>query len=135
MELVEVLTGFKYIGEQMLKYENPEKRIMCSDLKKVTDVFLALMQEIRMLRQLYVCCVRLLLFINHRGKTLWDGMIDMYEKYGYYREGIATMTLKGIDGAAQIQQIMDRARQSTPAKLGRLMYLQSAITRQTPVRI
>ena len=42
----------------------------------------------------------------------------MYEKYGYYREGIATMTLKGIDGAAQIQQIMDRARQSTPAKLG-----------------
>ena len=45
-------------------------------------------------------------------------MIDMYEKYGYYREGIATMTLKGIDGAAQIQQIMDRARQSTPAKLG-----------------
>lgn len=66
VELVEVLTGFKYIGEQMLKYENPEKRIMCSDLKKVTDVFLALMQEIRMLRQLYVCCVRLLLFINHR---------------------------------------------------------------------
>ena len=45
-------------------------------------------------------------------------MIDMYDKYGYYREGIATMTLKGIDGAAQIQQIMDRARQSTPAKLG-----------------
>ncbi len=86
VELVEVLTGFKYIGEQMLKYEKRRKRIMCSDLKKVTGVFLALMQEIRMLRQLYVCCVRLLLFINHRGKTLWDGMIDMYEKYGYYRE-------------------------------------------------
>ncbi len=105
---------------------------MCSDLKKVTDVCLALMQEIRMLRQLYVCCVRLLLFYKSQGKTLWDGMIDMYEKYGYYREGIATMTLKGIDGAAQIQQIMDRARQSTPAKLERLMYLQSAIIRQTP---
>ena len=57
-------------------------------------------------------------FYKSQGKTLWDGMIDMYEKYGYYREGIATMTLKGIDGAAQIQQIMDRARQSTPAKLG-----------------
>lgn len=74
-------------------------------------------------------------FYKSQGKTLWDGMIDMYEKYGYYREGIATMTLKGIDGAAQIQQIMDRARQSTPESLERLMYLQSAITRQTPVRI
>jgi len=42
----------------------------------------------------------------------------MYEKYGYYREGIATMTLKGIDGAAQIQEIMNRARNNAPEKLG-----------------
>jgi phosphoglucomutase len=54
-----------------------------------------------------------------QGKTLWDAMIDMYEKYGYYREGIATMTLKGIDGAAQIQEIMTRARQQVPGKVGR----------------
>ena len=52
------------------------------------------------------------------GKTLWDAMIDMYEKYGYYREGIATMTLKGIDGAAQIQEIMSRARANVPQKVG-----------------
>ncbi len=57
-------------------------------------------------------------FYKSQGKTLWDGMIEMYEKYGYYREGIATMTLKGIDGAAQIKEIMGRARNHTPEKLG-----------------
>ena len=39
-------------------------------------------------------------FYKSQGKTLWDGMIDMYEKYGYYREGISTMTLKGIDAVS-----------------------------------
>ena len=55
-------------------------------------------------------------FYKSQGKTLWDGMIDMYEKYGYYREGISTMTLKGIDGAAQINEIMTKARAAEPKK-------------------
>ena len=50
--------------------------------------------------------------------TLWDAMIEMYEKYGYYKEGITTMTLKGIDGAAQIQSIMDNARANVPTTIG-----------------
>ena len=45
-------------------------------------------------------------------------MIDLYEKYGYYREGISTLTLKGIDGAAQIESIMSKARESVPASFG-----------------
>ena len=57
-------------------------------------------------------------FYKAQGKTLWDGMIDMYEKYGYYREGISTLTLKGIDGAAQIDAIMSKARASEPTQIG-----------------
>lgn len=51
-------------------------------------------------------------------KTLWDAMIDLYEKYGYYREGLSTMTLKGIDGAAQIQQMMSDMRSNPKKTLG-----------------
>lgn len=51
-------------------------------------------------------------------KTLWDAMIDLYEKYGYYREGLSTMTLKGIDGAAQIQQMMSDMRNNPKKTLG-----------------
>ena len=49
------------------------------------------------------------------GKTLWDAMLDMYEKYGYYREGLETKTLKGIDGAAQM---MSEYRTNLPKELG-----------------
>ena len=52
------------------------------------------------------------------GKTLWDAMLDMYEKYGYYREGLETKTLKGIDGAAQIAQLMSDSRTNPPKELG-----------------
>ena len=52
------------------------------------------------------------------GKTLWDAMLDLYEKYGYYREGLSTMTLKGIDGAAQIQQMMSDMRSNPKKTLG-----------------
>ena len=45
-------------------------------------------------------------------------MLDLYEKYGYYREGLSTMTLKGIDGAAQIQQMMSDMRSNPKKTLG-----------------
>ena len=50
--------------------------------------------------------------------TLWDEMLAMYEKYGYYREGLETKTLKGIDGAAQIQELMSNSRKNPPKRLG-----------------
>lgn len=56
--------------------------------------------------------------MEKHGKTLWDAMIDLYEKYGYYREGLSTMTLKGIDGAAQIQQMMSDMRNNPKKTLG-----------------
>ena len=57
-------------------------------------------------------------YYKTQGKTLWDAMLDMYEKYGYYREGLATLTLKGIDGAAQIQSMMNDMRNNPKEQLG-----------------
>ena len=45
-------------------------------------------------------------------------MVDMYEEYGYYKEGLATMTLKGIDGAKEIQTMMTNFRENPPKELG-----------------
>jgi phosphoglucomutase len=53
-----------------------------------------------------------------QGKTLWDGMVDLYETYGYYREGLCTKTLTGIDGAAQIAEMMRQSRENPPRELG-----------------
>ncbi len=56
-------------------------------------------------------------YYKTQGKTLWDAMIDMYEKYGYYKERLATVTLKGIDRAQQIQNMMTQFRKNPPKEL------------------
>lgn len=52
------------------------------------------------------------------GITLWDAMVSLYETYGYYKEGLETMTLKGMDGAEKIQSMMNEMRNNPPKKIG-----------------
>ena len=118
VKLIEVLTGFKYIGEQMLKYEqNGDKNYVFGFEESYGCLPGTYARDKDAPAAVCMLC-EVAAYLKSQGKTLWDGMIEMYEKYGYYREGIATMTLKGIDGAAQIQEIMNRARNAAPAKIG-----------------
>ena len=57
-------------------------------------------------------------YYKTQGKTLWDAMIDMYEKYGYYKDDIQSITLKGIEGLEKIQQILETLRKNPPVKIG-----------------
>ena len=57
-------------------------------------------------------------YYRTQGKTLWDAMLDMYERYGYYKDDIQSITLKGIEGLQKIQQIMDTLRKNPPAEIG-----------------
>ena len=118
LKLIEVLTGFKYIGEQIKFFEQQhtyhyvfglEESYGClaGTYARDKDACVAVM----MLCEVASWCKK-------HGKTLWDAMLDMYEKYGYYREGLETKTLKGIDGAAQIQSMMSEYRTNPPKELG-----------------
>ncbi len=49
---------------------------------------------------------------------MWDAMLDLYEKYGYYKDDVKAITLKGIEGLAKIQEIMTTLRDNTPAQIG-----------------
>ena len=70
--------------------------------------------------------------VQEARQDLWDAMLDMYEKYGYYREGLETKTLKGIDGAAQIQSMMSEYRTNRRRSWAVIRYWQYATTRRTP---
>lgn len=118
LRFIEVLTGFKYIGEQIKLFEQTgcnnyvfglEESYGClaGTYARDKDACVAVM----MLCEVASWCKK-------HGKTLWDAMLDMYEKYGYYREGLETKTLKGIDGAAQIQSMMSEYRTNPPKELG-----------------
>ena len=58
-------------------------------------------------------------YYKSQGKTLWDAMLDLYEKYGYCIDAIQSISLKGIVGLEKIQSIMDTLRKNPPAKIGR----------------
>ena len=58
-------------------------------------------------------------FYKKQGLTLWEQMIKIYEKYGYYRETLATMTLKGIEGKEKIKQIIEKLRNTTIENVGK----------------
>jgi phosphoglucomutase len=119
VELIEVLTGFKYIGEQMLKFEKTGCNNYVFGMEESYGCLPGTYARDKDAPAAVTMLCEVAAYHKSKGKTLWDAMIDMYEKYGYYREGIATMTLKGIDGAAQIQEIMTRARQHVPEKVGK----------------
>ena len=57
-------------------------------------------------------------YYKTQGKTLWDAMIDMYEKYGYYKDDIQSITLKGIEGLEKIQKILSELRTNAPTQIG-----------------
>ena len=118
VELVEVLTGFKYIGEQIKFFEQQnsyeyvfglEESYGClaGTYARDKDACVAVM----MLCEVAAWC-------KSNGITLWDAMVSLYETYGYYKEGLETMTLKGMDGAEKIQSMMNEMRNNPPKKIG-----------------
>ena len=118
VKLIEVLTGFKYIGEQIKFFEQ----------QNTYDYVFGLEESYGCLAGTYArdkdACVAVMMlcevasWCKKNNMTLWDEMLAMYEKYGYYREGLETKTLKGIDGAAQIQELMSNSRKNPPKTLG-----------------
>ena len=121
--LIEVLTGFKYIGEQIRLFE---------EQKSFNYVF-GLEESYGCLAGTYArdkdACVAVMLlceaaaYYKSKNMTLWDAMMDMYERYGYYREGLKTLTLKGIDGAEKIRRMMKEQRENPLKELGGLKVL------------
>lgn len=118
VELIEVLTGFKYIGEQILSFEKTGDKNYVFGFEESYGCLPGTYARDKDAPAAVVMLCEVAAFLKSQGKTLWDGMIDIYEKYGYYKEDITTLELKGIDGAAQIQSIMAGARENVPAKFG-----------------
>lgn len=118
VRLIEVLTGFKYIGEQIRMFDETGCNHYVFGLEESYGCLPGTYARDKDAPAAVTMLCEVAAYYKAQGKTLWDAMIELYEKYGYYREGLATLTLKGIDGAAQIQEIMSRARANVPAVIG-----------------
>ena len=125
LKLIEVLTGFKFIGEQIKFFEQQgtyeyefgfEESYGClvGTHARDKDAIVAVM----------ALCEAAAYYKNN-GLTLWDQMINIYEKYGYYKEGQVAITMKGAEGAGKIAKMMDDLRNNTPSKIGNWTVLEA----------
>lgn len=118
--LIEVLTGFKYIGEQIKFFEQQNTYHYVFGLEESYGCLAGTYARDKDACVAVMMLCEVAAYYKQQGKTLWDAMIEMYEKYGYYKEALATLTLKGIDGASRIQEMMSEQRKNPPKELGGL---------------
>ncbi len=118
IELIEVLTGFKFIGQKMLQFEQEGKGTYLFGFEESYGCLPGSYARDKDAVGASMVLCEAAAFYKTQGKTLWDAMIDMYEKYGYYKDDVRSITKKGMEGLAEIQAIMERLRTNTPKEIG-----------------
>ena len=118
IELIEVLTGFKFIGQQILKFENEGKGTYLFGMEEsygcLTGTYAR--DKDAVVASMTLC--EAAAYYKTKNMTLWDAMIEMYDRYGYYKDHVESITLKGIEGLAKIQEIMNTLRADAPKEIG-----------------
>ena len=117
-ELIEVLTGFKWIGKQILKNEQTGKGHYLFGMEESYGCLIGAYARDKDAISATAALCEAAAYYKEKGMTLWDAMVAMYEKYGYYKDAVQSIGLKGIEGLAKIQSIMETLRNNTPAEVG-----------------
>ena len=118
IKLVEVLTGFKYIGEQMKIFEETGKGTYLFGFEESYGCLIGTHARDKDGIAAVMALCEAAAYYKNKGLTLWDQMIKIYEKYGYFKEDLLSLTLEGADGAKQIQEMMEKLRNNIPNKIG-----------------
>ncbi len=116
--LVEVLTGFKFIGQKILEFEKSGKGTYLFGMEESYGCLTGTYARDKDAVVASMALCEAAAFYKTKGMTLWDAMIAMYERYGYYKDDVQSITLKGIEGLEKIQQIMNTLRENAPTKIG-----------------
>ena len=123
VKLVEVLTGFKFIGQKMLEFETKHNGTYLFGFEESYGCLIGTHARDKDAIVATMALCEAAAYYRSQGKTLWDAMIDIYEKYGYHVDAIHTLTLKGIEGLEKIKSIMDQLKSHTPKEIAGLEVL------------
>ena len=118
IKVTECLTGFKWIGKEILRMETSGKGQYLFGFEESYGCLIGTHARDKdgIVASMALC--ESAAFYKAQGKTLWDAMLAMYEKYGYYKDNVIAITHKGIEGLAKIKNIMETLRKNAPTKLG-----------------
>lgn len=118
VKLIEVLTGFKYIGEQIKWFEQSKSNNYVFGLEESYGCLAGTHARDKDAVVAVMCLCEVAAWCKKNNITLWDQMLNIYKEYGYYKEDLYTITLKGMDGSAKIQEMMTKLRNNPPKELG-----------------
>ncbi len=120
VDLIETLTGFKYIGEQIKFFEQNLDHEYVFGYEESYGCLVGTHARDKDAVVAVMALCEVAAFCRHQGMTLCDKMKELFETYGYYKEGLCTVTLKGQDGAKKIASMMEGIRGNVPKTVGGL---------------
>ncbi len=120
VKFIEVLTGFKYIGEQIKLFEQNGSNNYVFGLEESYGCLAGTHARDKDAVVAVMCLCEVAAWCKKNGITVWDQMLNLYDKYGYFKETQYAITLKGIDGSKQIAEMMDKLRSNPPKNFGEL---------------
>lgn len=120
IKLIEVLTGFKYIGEQIKLFEQNKDYEYLFGFEESYGCLIGTHARDKDAIAAVMALCEAAAYYRKQGLTLWDQMIKIYEKYGFYKEGLLSITLEGADGAEKIKQMLENMRNNPVNKIGKL---------------
>lgn len=118
VHLIETLTGFKYIGEQIKLFERTRNRTYLFGYEESYGCLLGTHARDKDAVVAVMALCEAAAYYKKKGLTLWEQMVNLFEKYGYYKELLYTVTLSGIQGAEKIKEIMKNIRKCTVNSIG-----------------
>ena len=118
IDVIEVLTGFKYIGEQIKFFEQDHSHTFLFGYEESYGCLVGTHARDKDAVVAVMALCEAAAYYKKQGLTLWDQMLKIYEKYGYYKETLVSVTMKGVDGAEKIQNILKQMRENPLKQIG-----------------
>lgn len=118
VEVIEVLTGFKYIGEQIKLFEESGSHQYVFGYEESYGCLVGTHARDKDAVVAVMALCEAAAYYKEKGLTLWDQMLQIYKKYGYYKEDLVSVTMKGMDGAEKIQAILTDMREHPRKQIG-----------------
>lgn len=118
VKIIDVLTGFKYIGEKIKEFEETGDYNFVFGFEESYGYLAGTHSRDKdgVVASMLIC--EAAAYYKSRGMSLYDGIVEIYEKYGYYLEDLKSITMKGIEGSKRIKEIVDAFRNNTPESIG-----------------
>ncbi|MDO4262266.1 MAG: phospho-sugar mutase [Eubacteriales bacterium] len=118
VDVIEVLTGFKYIGEQIKFFEETGSHTYLFGYEESYGCLVGTHARDKDAVVAVMALCEAAAYYKEQGLTLWDQMLRIYEKYGFYKEDLVSVTMKGVDGAERISRILADMRENPPKQIG-----------------